>query len=110
MLMSFNVCFDDFHFLFLYALAVPNVADEVYGAMSMCVDLAMEAGSQQVPQCHQFVLRQDKAECSQQPPSYGISLKSMNVLIIQNDAATIILQYFACTLLCKFCEHLQHRK
>jgi len=38
-----------FHFLFLYALAVPNVADEVYGAMSMCVDLAM--GKQEVSKC-----------------------------------------------------------
>lgn len=110
MLMSFNVFLMTFHFLFLYALAVPNVAGEVYGAMSMCVDLAVEAGSQQVPQCHQFVLRQDKAECSQQLPSYGISLKSMNVLIMQSVSATIMLQYFACTLLLRICEHLDHRK
>lgn len=63
-------------FFVLYMLVVQNVADEFYGAMSMCVDVAEETGGQLVPQCHHLVLEQHNEGHSQQSLTYGISLKS----------------------------------
>lgn len=60
-------------------LVEQNVADEFYGAMSMCVDVAGETGDQLVPQCHHLVLEQHNEghiASSQQSLNYGISLKS----------------------------------
>lgn len=66
-------------FFFLYMLVEQNVADEFYGAMSMCVDVAGETGGQLVPQCHHLVLEQHNeghTAPSQQSLNYGITLKS----------------------------------